>query len=78
MPLRNINSQENYSFLSDIDDCANVTCRNDGTCVDGVNNYTCSCPVGYSGDFCETGSLNRRRLCYFSFQRADCKCVNYN
>ena len=60
--------------FSDIDDCANVTCRNDGTCVDGVNNFTCSCPVGYNGDFCETGSPNRRRLCYFRSLRADRKC----
>ena len=28
-------------------------CLNGGTCVDGVNSYTCSCPIGYSGDRCE-------------------------
>ncbi len=34
---------------SAIDKCANVTCQNNGTCIDGV----CSCPLGYEGDACE-------------------------
>ena len=32
-----------------IDKCANVTCQNNGTCVDGA----CSCPLGFEGDQCE-------------------------
>ena len=27
--------------------------QNGGTCVDGVNEYTCKCPTEYSGKFCE-------------------------
>ncbi|PFX18968.1 Neurogenic locus Notch protein [Stylophora pistillata] len=38
----------------DVDDCINVTCKNGGSCIDGINNYTCSCQSGYTGDWCET------------------------
>lgn len=35
--------------------CHNVTCLNNGNCIDGINNnYTCLCPMYYSGTFCET------------------------
>ena len=27
---------------------------NGGTCVDGVNSYTCDCVLGYSGPYCNT------------------------
>ncbi|KAF6111519.1 slit guidance ligand 1 [Phyllostomus discolor] len=35
------------------DDCVAHTCANGGICVDGVGNYTCRCPVQYSGRACE-------------------------
>ena len=41
-------------MFTGIDDCASVSCGN-GTCVDGVNNYTCDCHPGYAGDHCEIG-----------------------
>ena len=28
---------------------------NGGTCIDGVNNYTCICLSGYTGDTCDMG-----------------------
>ncbi|XP_022807283.1 von Willebrand factor D and EGF domain-containing protein-like isoform X1 [Stylophora pistillata] len=37
----------------DIDHCVNHACSNGGSCVDGINNYSCSCPAGYTGDHCE-------------------------
>lgn len=47
---------DNYlpHFLSDIDNCVNVTCQNGGSCLDGLDKYTCSCVSGFSGSHCET------------------------
>ena len=58
-----MNSPTKFSKLSfritfnfpDIDDCANHTCGNGGSCVDGVNSFSCSCAAGYTGNHCETG-----------------------
>ena len=43
--------------FTDIDDCVNHTCNNGGSCEDGVNSYSCNCPGGYTGYYCETGKL---------------------
>ncbi|XP_030235556.1 slit homolog 1a [Gadus morhua] len=37
----------------DVDDCEYSDCENGATCVDGINNYTCLCPLYYAGDMCE-------------------------
>ena len=29
-------------------------CENGGTCVDGVNEYTCNCAPDFTGEHCET------------------------
>ena len=36
------------------DDCQMSTCRNNGTCVDGVDMYTCLCVPGYTDTNCST------------------------
>lgn len=28
-------------------------CANNATCVNGINNYMCECPAGYTGQFCQ-------------------------
>ena len=42
----------------DIDDCAKSPCQNGGTCVDGVNEYSCTCAAGYTGTNCKI-SMNQ-------------------
>ena len=37
---------------ADVDDCAVAPCLNGGSCVDGVNSFTCTCTNGYSGPTC--------------------------
>lgn len=59
----NVGMSREFSFpdcsflclVSDIDYCNNVTCKNGGSCVDGIDKYKCSCSAGFSGDHCETG-----------------------
>ncbi|XP_070196633.1 uncharacterized protein [Littorina saxatilis] len=38
----------------DIDDCVPEPCQNGASCIDGVNEYNCSCVAGYTGLLCET------------------------
>jgi len=35
----------------------NNPCKNEGTCIDGVNSFTCACAAGWSGDTCETRDI---------------------
>jgi hypothetical protein len=36
-----------------VDDCKSHVCLNGATCVDGLESYTCMCPPGFSGQYCE-------------------------
>ena len=47
-------------LIPDIDHCINATCKNGGSCVDGLRNYSCVCSAGFMGDQCETGILDFR------------------
>ena len=54
----------NNVFLStDVNECASLPCNNGGTCIDGVNEYTCQCMAGYTGEDCKTSKC---RLIYIS------------
>jgi len=44
-----------FLLLKDIDECVNHTCQNGGSCKDGVNNYSCNCLPGFTGDRCQSG-----------------------
>lgn len=37
-----------------IDECAINPCHNGGTCIDGVNAFTCQCPDGYHDPTCQS------------------------
>ena len=39
-----------------MDECASNPCRN-GTCIDGINYYTCNCTVGFVGKNCDHGMI---------------------
>lgn len=34
----------------DVDECSVDPCQNGATCVDMVADYTCVCPLGYTGN----------------------------
>ncbi|GFT70691.1 sushi, von Willebrand factor type A, EGF and pentraxin domain-containing protein 1 [Nephila pilipes] len=38
----------------DVDDCENITCLNNGRCVDEVASFKCFCKDGFKGLMCET------------------------
>ncbi|XP_078691980.1 uncharacterized protein LOC144922208 [Branchiostoma floridae x Branchiostoma belcheri] len=40
------------------DDCSPNPCVNGGTCADGVDDFTCSCPPGFSGRTCAEDDLS--------------------
>lgn len=37
----------------DVDECEHHACKNGGTCQDGINIYTCTCPEDYRGPLCQ-------------------------
>ncbi|XP_053401382.1 uncharacterized protein LOC123549404 isoform X2 [Mercenaria mercenaria] len=41
--------------VSDVNECESNPCNNGGTCVDGVNKFTCTCVPGFTGETCEEG-----------------------
>ena len=49
-----------YVFLVvflDVDECKPYPCKNNASCIDGINSYTCKCIPGYEGKKCETGGF---------------------
>ena len=70
---------------TDIDDCANQPCRNNGTCTDQVNGFNCSCAPGFYGAQCETGitvtenitNLNISRK-YFTWKEQRTRAIRFN
>ena len=38
----------------DINECASFPCNNGGTCIDGIDYFSCECMAGYTGVQCET------------------------
>ena len=36
-----------------IDECVNVDCKNNATCIDQINGFYCACRNGFTGNKCE-------------------------
>ena len=44
-----------YNFFTDsIDECLSDPCFNNGTCIDDINRFNCTCDDGYNGTLCES------------------------
>ena len=41
-----------FFFVLDENECTSNPCKNDGTCNDEVNGYSCECKAGYTGKTC--------------------------
>jgi len=39
----------------DINECASDPCKNGGECKDEINQFTCTCAEGWTGNTCEEG-----------------------
>ena len=49
-------------MFPDMDECSSNPCAHRGTCIDGVNSFTCLCIEGYTGHDCETGIQKNKNV----------------
>ena len=50
--------------FADIDECGSMPCENGGTCIDGLNHFTCECEL-FTGCTCQTGKcISLSFLCH--------------
>ena len=48
-----------YIYSTDINECMDSPCQNDGVCSNSEGDYSCDCTdTGYNGTNCETGKLH--------------------
>lgn len=47
-----------------MDNCVNHKCGNGGTCVDGINSYSCRCVAGFTGNHCQNSELSFYINCF--------------
>ena len=52
--LNSVMFEQVFNF-SEINECDQQPCQNNGTCADTIRSYNCSCAVGYNGINCEFG-----------------------
>uniref|UniRef100_A0A4W6EH69 Slit homolog 1b (Drosophila) n=1 Tax=Lates calcarifer TaxID=8187 RepID=A0A4W6EH69_LATCA len=58
----------------DYNECVDHRCQNGAQCVDHLDGYTCVCPQGYSGEFCEV-ALNPPSPCQLARCQNGAPCV---
>lgn len=64
-----------------MDECASSPCRNAGTCVDGVNGFSCTCALGFASRDCSLRASPCDRFaclnggsCYAHMSGPVCQC----
>ncbi|CAH1772850.1 unnamed protein product [Owenia fusiformis] len=64
-------------YAENINECEDLPCNNGGVCIDGINDYTCNCPEGFTGKNCSTESTNPcdNNPC---FNGGECEPINHN
>ena len=55
-----------------IDECLSHPCMNNGQCVDGIDDFTCQCRDGWTGDLCDEDIDE----CKNHSCKHDSKCIN--
>ncbi|XP_072017666.1 uncharacterized protein [Amphiura filiformis] len=70
------------SSAKDINECSSDPCQNGGTCMDSVNEYSCSCLAGYVGVHCEidinecsSGHCQNGGTCMDNVNGYSCSCL---
>ncbi|KAL3856929.1 hypothetical protein ACJMK2_011635 [Sinanodonta woodiana] len=54
----------------DIPECASSPCQHEGTCIELINRYNCSCTIRYYGPNCENDLLwDHYSACQFEYSR---------
>ncbi|XP_038065319.1 fibropellin-1-like isoform X2 [Patiria miniata] len=67
-------------FKIHIDECASDPCHNAAECVDGVNEFSCTCAPGFTGPLCETdidecsSSPCQNGVCHDEVNGFSCDC----
>ena len=66
-----------HTFVPDIDDCVPNPCENGGTCMDGIDDFTCNCPVGWVGKNCSEGwyKFFARFFVFYAWNNHDFRCT---
>lgn len=48
---------------TNINDCEGLPCQNNGTCIDGINEFTCLCDEFHEGQYCELAKVCNQKKC---------------
>ncbi|CAG2220240.1 unnamed protein product [Mytilus edulis] len=62
------------SRCEDFNECLDITCLNNGSCLNYDGSYACQCNQGFSGDVCQS-DINE---CLLSNDTCDDQCINTN
>ena len=71
-----------FVCISNTTQCANNPCRNGGTCIASINNYSCRCAPGFKGSHCQininecvTSPCQIWEKCADSINNYTCRCA---